>query len=62
MLCPICEKGQLTEHTELNTVFFNGEKKQVKSKYSVCDYCKSEQSNSVQLNFNKEQVKKLRNS
>jgi len=50
MKCPLCEVGNLYEVIEVNH-------NQMKTKYSVCDFCGTEQANSTQINFNSVEYK-----
>ncbi|MFT4928139.1 MAG: HTH-type transcriptional regulator/antitoxin MqsA [Phenylobacterium sp.] len=52
-LCPICEAGQLSTHTEQNTVEYKGETTALTSHYSLCDGCGAQQSDALQLRTNK---------
>lgn len=48
-LCPICEEGHLTEHSEMNELFCGIESEMC---YSTCDFCGSDQANADQIRKN----------
>lgn len=60
MICPICEQGNLTEKIEYNTIVHNEQVVPVKTYYSTCDFCGSDQANYLQIKKNKEEVDKLK--
>ena len=51
--CPICEMGQLTNHSELVAVEHLGQQGNIESQYAVCDCCGSEQAGTAEARFNK---------
>lgn len=51
--CPICESGQLHQQEELVAVEHMGTQGQIKSVYSVCDCCGSEQAGTNEVRINK---------
>jgi len=51
--CPLCEAGQLHEHTEEVIVEYHGQKVALNSNFSVCDACGAEQATSDQVRRNK---------
>ena len=51
--CPLCEAGQLHEHTEEVIVEYHGQKVALNSYFSVCDACGAEQATSDQVRRNK---------
>jgi len=53
ILCSLCQKGQLHEHTEKTPVEYNGRSGMLDSLYSVCDACGAEQASAEQLRANK---------
>ena len=53
-VCPICEDGNLTDHTDLNHFVRNGVFVQTVYHFSVCDGCGSEQVNAQQMDKNNE--------
>jgi len=54
--CPICEEGLLTEYQETTQCVVLGATVNVQTKYSVCNSCGSEQADSEQMKWNKEQM------
>lgn len=53
--CNICENGNLKELIKNEKIDIDGTSFFFKIKYSLCDNCKSEQADSEQLKFNKDQ-------
>lgn len=52
-ICPICEMGQLHNHSEVVTVEHLDQQGEIESRYAVCDYCGSEQVGAANASFNK---------
>lgn len=59
-ICPCCEKRELFQKAETVIMNHKGKKKEILSKYELCDYCNSEIADSGDLSFNKEQSLKLK--
>lgn len=51
--CPLCEEGQLHEHTEETVVEYHGQKTSLNSYFAVCDTCGAEQASADQIRRNK---------
>lgn len=52
-ICPICEMGQLRNHSEIVTVEHLDQQGEIESRYAVCDSCGSEQVAAADAAFNK---------
>jgi HTH-type transcriptional regulator/antitoxin MqsA len=52
-MCPICGEGSLNPQVEMLAVKHRGVSKAIKSHYSVCDCCGSEQAGPGELRANK---------
>jgi HTH-type transcriptional regulator / antitoxin MqsA len=55
-VCPICEQGELTSCIENTVVTKYGEQYTVESRYSICDYCGSEQVDPEEALYNKREM------
>jgi hypothetical protein len=56
-VCPICEQGALTSCIENTVITKYGEQYTVESRYSICNYCGSEQVGSEEALYNKREMK-----
>lgn len=52
-ICPICGEGALSPKVEIITAEYRGVSKEIKSLYSACDCCGSEQAGPEELRANK---------